>query len=70
MKIDLVPGAIPYKSRVRLEPRSEGEFTGSDRQVVRVRTGQTFSESLGVTSGTHEEEGRLDKMSHRSERVE
>ena len=30
MKIDLVPGAIPYKSRVS-ESGSEGKFTRSDR---------------------------------------
>ena len=31
MKIYHVPGAIPYKSSVNVEPRSEGEFTGPDR---------------------------------------
>ena len=71
MKIDLVPGAIPYKNLSEtVEPRSEGEFTESDRQVVRARIDQTVSESLCVASGTCKEEGRKDKMGHRSERVE
>ena len=30
-----------------VEPRSEGEFTGPDRRVVRARSDQPFSESLG-----------------------
>ena len=47
----------------------ERELTGSDRQVVRARIDGTFSESLGVASGTREEEGRTDEMGHRSERV-
>ena len=45
MKIDLVPGAILYKS---IEPRSEREFTRSNRGVVRARSDRTFSEPLGL----------------------
>ena len=41
-----------------------------DRRVVRARSEQTFSESLGGTYGTCEEEGRTEKMGHRSERAE
>ena len=52
-----------------IEPRSEGEFIGPDRQVVKAMSDRTFSESLGFASGTREE-GRMDEIGHRFERVE
>ena len=61
------PVQIP---RETVEPRSEGEFARSDRHVVKARSDRTFSEPLGVASGTHEEEGTTDEMGHWSERIE
>ena len=63
MKIYLVPWET-------VEPRTEGELMRSNRRVVRARSDRTFSEPLGVASGTREEEGRMDEMVHRPERIE
>ena len=71
MKIYLLPEAIQIQIACEtIEPRSEGEFTWSDRWVVRARKDQTFSESLGIATSTREEEGRTDEIGHRSKRAE
>ena len=45
MKIDLIPGAVPYKSRVKtVESGSKRKFTRLDRQVDRARSDQTVGE--------------------------
>ena len=62
MKIDLHSSkSNPIQIlRETFEPSLEEELTRSNRQVV-ARGDRTFSEPLGVTSGTCKEEGRKDE---------
>ena len=70
MKIDLVPGAIPYKSRVSLlNPDQKENLHDHIDEFVKARSDRNFTESLGIGSSTREE-GRTNEMSHRSERIE
>ena len=84
MKIDLVPGAILYKSRVRpLNPDQkenlrdqinkwleQGEIKSSVSPWALPLVPMKKKDGLGVASGTREEEGWTDKMGHRPERIE
>ena len=59
MKIDLVPGAIPYKYRVR--PLNQKDNL---QQEDETKSNGTFSESLSVAIGTCKEEGWEVKVGH------
>ena len=49
-----------------VEPISEGEFKGSDRQVVRARSDRTFSDPWALPLVPVKKK----EMGHRSKRVE
>ena len=69
MKVDLVPMAISYKSRVRLLNPDQKDNLRKQIDSAGARSHRTVSESLGVAAYTGEEEGWQDKVGHRPERV-
>ena len=70
MKIYLVPGVIPFKSRVRLlNPDQKDNLRDQIDEWLEAWSNQTFSESIGITSNTCEEEGLTDKMGQRFKRI-
>ena len=67
MKIDLVPGAIPYKSRVRpLNPDQQEKLWDQIDEWLEQGVIKPSRSPSDLTSGTHEEEGWMDEMGHRS----
>ena len=75
MKIDLIPGAILYKSRVRLLNPDQKENLQDqidewlDQGVIEPSI-SPWASPLGIAIGARKEERRLDKVGDRSKRIE